>query len=84
VGLNVNATSPEGQTGNQVLGMGNAIPFGTGTVNQIIMNSVPLGGGTSAMFGPWIDPFEVLRVLAPNGTVTGTEATNFWNLVGRP
>jgi hypothetical protein len=80
-----NATTVAAQTGNQVvLGMGNAIPFGTGTINQVIMNNVPVGSGTSAFYGPWIDPGEVLRILAPGGTVTGKSAPIFWNLVGRP
>ena len=80
-----NATAIAAQTGNQVvLGMGNAIPFANGSVNQVIMNNVPIGSGTSEFYGPWIDPVEVQRILAPGGTVTGASSPIFWNLVGRP
>ena len=80
-----NATTIAAQTGNQVvLGMGNAIPFANGSVNQVIMNNVPIGSGTSEFYGPWIDPVEVQRILAPGGTVTGASSPIFWNLVGRP
>jgi RHS repeat-associated protein len=63
-----------------VIGAGNAIPFGTGTVNQVIMNNVPLGSGFG-YYGPYVDPSEVLRILAPGGTVTGSTAGEFYGLV---
>ena len=47
-----NATTIAAQTGNQVvLGMGNAIPFANGSVNQVIMNNVPIGSGLPNSMG---------------------------------
>ena len=42
--------------------MGNAIPLATGSVNQVIVNNVPIGFGSSAFYGPYIDPNEILTV----------------------
>jgi hypothetical protein len=76
-----NASEIAGATGQQVVvGAGNSIPFATGSVNQVIMNNVPVGIG-SGYFGPYVDPSEVLRILAPGGTVTGSSAGSFFNLV---
>jgi hypothetical protein len=75
-----NASAIATQTGNPVvLGMGNAIPIATASVNQIVVNNVPIGFGTSGFFGPYISPFEMLRILAPGGTVTGTSSGEFYN-----
>lgn len=75
-----NASEIAAQTGNQVvLGMGNAIPFANGSVNQIIVNNVPIGFGTSGLFGPQISPIEMQRILAPGGIVTGASSGAFYS-----
>ena len=33
-------------------------------MNQVIVNNVPIGFGSSAFYGPYIDPNEILRILA--------------------
>jgi RHS repeat-associated protein len=78
-----NAAGIASQTGQQVvIGSGDAIPFATGSVNQVIINNVPIGTG-SGYFGPYIDPSEIVRILAPGGTVTGTSAGDFFSKLGQ-
>lgn len=75
------ATEIAKATGQQVvLGMGNAIPFQTGSVNQVIVNNVPIGTG-SGMFGPWIATEEITRILADWGVVIGDSAENYYKLI---
>jgi hypothetical protein len=83
-----NATEIAAGTGQQVvMGLGNSIPFASGSVGQVIINNSPVGF-QSGIFGPWIDPTEIIRILAPGGTVTlnGTVLTGnigVGTLIGR-
>jgi hypothetical protein len=74
-----NASQIASATGQQVVvGMGNSIPLATGSVDEVIVNSVPIGTA-SGYFGPNIDPGEITRILAAGGTVGGSSAQEYFD-----
>lgn len=74
-GLAIRSAVDVARTTNQrvVVGTGNALPFRTGAVNQVITNNVPVDAGLT-YFGQSLASHEIYRVLSPLGQWFGSSA----------
>ena len=61
------------RTGQQVvMAPGNNLPFSSGSIRNVVANSVPIDTPAQTMFGPSFTSAEIMRIVAPGGSLSGS------------